>query len=100
MLEISIKQIMVILDLLTKSWPSQQLLVALVSLTTTNCSIHSKTYYAVPTTWCSDAVTKKELKFGIPSVAHRHKQLATTGNSKLTLPNPLKELSSLSWCIH
>ena len=36
MLEISIIQIMVMLDLLTKSWPCQQLLVALVSLTATN----------------------------------------------------------------
>jgi hypothetical protein len=73
MLEISIKQIMVMLDLLTKSWPYQQLLVALVSLTTANCSIHSK-----PTMQClppSVVMQSQEgTMFGIPSVAHRHKQ--------------------------
>jgi len=36
MLEINIKQIMVMLDLLTNSWPFQQFLVTLVSPTTTN----------------------------------------------------------------
>ena len=47
-----------------------------------------KTYYAVPTTRCNDAVTKRNLMFGIISLAHTHnrRQLAT----------PNKPLYSLS----
>jgi hypothetical protein len=70
MLEINIKQIMVMLDLLNKSWPWQQLLVAWCVPNNHQCSIHSKTYYAVPTASCSDAATKREMTFGIPFLAH------------------------------
>ena len=48
MLEISIKHIMVMLDLLDKSW-HQQLLVALCVPNKHQCAIHSNTYYSVPT---------------------------------------------------
>ena len=42
MLEINIKQIMVMLDLLNKSWPYQQLLVAWCVPNNHQCSIHSE----------------------------------------------------------
>jgi hypothetical protein len=42
MLEINIKQIMVMLDLLNKSWPCQQLLVAWCVPNNHQCSTHSK----------------------------------------------------------
>ena len=46
--EISIKQIMVMLDLLNKSW-HQQLLMELCVPNNHHCAINSKSYYTVPT---------------------------------------------------
>ncbi len=62
MLELSIKPIMVMFDLLTKSWLWQQLLMTWCVPNKPPMVLHSNTYYAVPTALCSDAVTKKGAK--------------------------------------
>ena len=41
--------------------------------------LHSNIYYTVPTTLCSDEVTKKGAKFDSPSLAHRHHKKEFTG---------------------
>ncbi len=73
MLEISITQFMVMLDLLTNSWLCQQLLVQWCVPNNHQCSIHSKQ----PTMQCLPPsvvmqLQIKELKFDGPALAHKH----------------------------
>ncbi len=57
--------------------------------------LHSNTYYAVPTASGSDAVTKKQLKFDSPSLAHRHCKKETLGNPRPDLTTLLQSYSCM-----
>ncbi len=82
MLEFSIKPIMVMFDLLTKSWLWQQLL-----MTWCVPNNHQWSFTQTPTIQCLPPRVvmqsqRRELKFDSPSLAHKHSKKEITGNTR------------------
>ena len=90
MLEFSIKTFMVMLDLLTKSWLWQQLLMTWCIPNNPQWSFtQTPTIQYLPSCVVMQ-LQRRELKFNSPALAHRHSNKETTGNTRPDLTTLLQ----------